>query len=193
MDSIADNPWPWFAYGLGAFLFAAWWFRRTGTNGALLGAVAALLLAVAPLAIALAWDTPAKQVGRALESLRAGLERRDADAVLAGVSEHFRAGNLDRKGFEAMLRRELGNFTPSFVKLANVATKNSGDRATAAFDANAGGDYRGGGMGQISVPLYRLRFELEFRREAADWKLVGAKRRSWQGDPPEEIPLDSKR
>ena len=191
MDGVADNPWPWFACGLAAFLFAAWWAQRTGSRRALAVAAAALALALVPVALSVFRDTPTKQVARALERLRTTAERRDARGLLEGVSARFQAGPYDRQRLEATVLREFGLYVPNFVRFPDAAIAVEGDQATVQLEVATGGEYRMGGN-PTPVPLYRLRFELTFRREDATWMLRSAKRLAWTGAPPAEIPLDQK-
>jgi len=114
-----------------------------------------------------------------VDAAKAAEERRVSDAV-AGVSERFTGGGLDRDGAKRLVAFHVlrGEWVSVTVSGAEVAVE--GDRARATVDAVLA---RGGAKGKPLAALlpgeasaHRFAFRLE--REAKGWRVVGAEWRA---------------
>lgn len=156
---------------------------------AALAAIVALRLGRAP--------PPDEALVRALfdDAARAAEEKRIGDAV-AGVSERFRGGGLDRRGVKQLVAFHVlrGEWVSVTVSGASVAV--AGDAARANVDAVLA---RGSGKGKALDALVpgeatAHRFACRLEREPDGWRIVEAEWRpiglaeALAGPPPAPIP-----
>jgi len=145
----------------------------------------ALAVAAAVTAAVLAWGrlhrAPATDEGkiRALleDAARAAEERRVSDAV-AGVSERFAAGGLDRHGVKQLVAFQVLRGGWVSVSITEPRVRVDGDRARASVDAVLSRGTKGKDLaalvpGEASVHRFALRLE----REPEGWRVVEA---SWR-------------
>ena len=130
-----------------------------------------------------------------VEAARAAQDRQVSE-VVAGVSERFAGGGLDREGARRLVAFHVlrGEWVSVTISGAEVAV--AGDRASASVDAVLA---RGGAKGKPLTALlpgeasaHRFAFRLE--REAEGWRVVGAEWRpvdlaaALAGPPPPPTP-----
>ena len=159
--------------------------RRLGGHLSRRTLAVALAVAAAFAAFALAWGrlhrAPATDEGRirALleDAARAAEERRVSDAV-AGVSERFAAGGLDRHGVKQLVAFQVLRGGWVSVSITEPRVRVDGDRARATVDAVLSRGAKGKDLaalvpGEASVHRFALRLE----REPEGWRVVEA---SWR-------------
>jgi hypothetical protein len=142
----------------------------------LLAAAAALVAAVIATRVGRRPATDEELI-RALfeDAARAAGERRVSDAI-AGVSERFTAGGLDRHGVKQLVAVHALRGEWASVSIAGLRVRLEGDRARASVDALLA---RGGAQGK---PLSALslgeasvhRFACRLEREQEGWRIVEA-------------------
>lgn len=147
----------------------------------LLVALAALVAAGVAVGIRLGRTPPTDEEAiRALfeEAARAAGERRVSDAI-AGVSERFSAGGLDRRGVKQLVAAHALRGEWASVSIAGLRLRIGGDRARASVDALlARGGVQGKPLSALSLGEASVhRFACRLEREAAGWRIVEA---SWR-------------
>jgi hypothetical protein len=166
--------------------------RRTLIAAAVLAAVAAL---VAVRLLGRDRRTDEERVRAVFDdAARAAEERRVSDAV-AGISERFRGGGLDRQGVKQLVAFHVLRGEWVSVSVAGARVRLEGDRARAVVDAVLA---RGAGKGKALAALLpgeasAHRFDCALVREADGWRIVEARWRALDlgealAGPPEPEP-----
>jgi hypothetical protein len=159
-------------------------------------AVAALAAGVVLLVGRLARTPPTdEELVRAVfdDAARAAEEKRVSDAV-AGVSERFAAGGLDRQGVKQLVALQVLRGDWVSVAVAGARIRVEGDRARANVDAVLARGAKGTPLAAL-VPgeASAHRFECRLERERDGWRIVAV---SWRAvdladaiaGPPEPAP-----
>jgi hypothetical protein len=147
----------------------------------------AVALAVAALAVvaALAWGrlrrppaTDEERICALLEDAARSAEERRVSDVVAGVSERFAAGGLDRHGVKQLVAFQVLRGGWVSVSVTPPRVRVDGDRARANVDAVLSRGAKGKDLsallpGEASVHRFALRLE----REPEGWRVVEA---SWR-------------
>jgi hypothetical protein len=112
------------------------------------------------------------------DAARAAEEKRVSDAV-AGVSERFRGGGLDRRGAKQLVAFHVLRGEWVSVSVAGARVRVDGARARATVDAVLA---RGAGKGKALAALLpgeasAHRFDAALEREDGEWRVVEA---SWR-------------
>ena len=128
------------------------------------------------------------------DAARAAGERRVSDAM-AGVSERFAAGGLDRRGVKQLVALHALRGEWASASIAGLKVRVEGDRARATVDALlARGGARGKPLAALSLAEASVhRFACRLEREREGWRIVEA---SWRpaelsealAGPPEPLP-----
>lgn len=146
--------------------------RRTWVVFALLAALAAIL-------VARRLGRPPETDEDRIRALFAGAalaaeERRIGDAV-AGVSERFSEGGLDKQGLKRFVAGMVLRGTWVSVTIAGIAVSVEGDRARANVDVVTARSGKGKALGDLAPEegtAQRIACRLE--REPEGWRVVGA-------------------
>lgn len=163
-----DNPWPvvivlmCVAVGLGLA-----WNRSRKSYGALAGALIALGVAVGCYAWSQSVETPAKVVTKQLLDMTVAFKNQEVEKTMSYFSKQ---GNLP-SGMESMIKRVkvIGNLPITDI---SVTFKQQNSLATTHFRANAAFTFDD----SATVDHLPTRWELDWQREANEWKVVEVRR-----------------
>jgi len=112
-----------------------------------------------------------------VESLRAGAEDRDAQAIADRLSDDFKGnGTVDKAEAAATLRRYFAAYESVHLVVYDVAVpRRTEGEADVSFRAEFKGSARRiGGLDGFLPPSAVERFDLRLARRGSDWKVVAA-------------------
>jgi hypothetical protein len=120
---------------------------------------------------------PADPVRALVDELADAAEDRDADRVLARLSETFRAHEaLARADVAASLRRYFAAYESIDLELFDVEVQRSDAAAQVATRVGfTGRASRAFGLGAVLPPSALYRFDLEVRDEGGTWRVTRAR------------------
>ena len=113
-----------------------------------------------------------------LREVLVSAERRDADAVLAHVSERFRDSDAgDKSDAAALVRRSLAAYASLSLKVEDLAIERGSNTAQAKFRIRMSGRPRGAaGLEGLLPRSSRWSFDVRLESEPGGWRIVSA---SW--------------
>lgn len=111
-----------------------------------------------------------------LDRTVAAAGKRDADAVMARVSENFRdAGGGGKADAAALVRRTLAAYESLSLKLEDVAIERGAAAAQAKFKLHLSGRPRAvGGLDGLLPRASRWSFDVRLEKEPGGWKIASA-------------------
>ena len=106
----------------------------------------------------------------------AAAEKRDADAVMAGVAETFRdAEGGGKADAAALVRRYLAAYESLSLTLSDLAIERGPSAAQAKFKVRMSGRPRAvGGLDGLLPRTSRWSFDVRLERESGGWKITSA-------------------
>ena len=137
-------------------------------GGVWLGLAAVLLVAACA-------RTPRDPVLECLDGAAKAAEARDADAVLARVSEGYRDNSGAKTDAALLLKRYFAAYESLSISLANVAVQRGDNSARARFTARMSGRPRAvAGLEGLLPRASRWRFDVRLEAEKDGWKITEA-------------------
>lgn len=138
--------------------------------------VRAAFLAASALVPAGCARVPRDPATECLRAAVAAAEKRDADAVMALVSETFRDAEGGRKAdAAALVRRYLGAYESLALTLSDLAIERGPAAAQAKFKVRMSGRPRAvGGLDGLLPRASRWSFDVRLEKEPGGWKIASA-------------------
>jgi hypothetical protein len=120
--------------------------------------------------------TPRDPVAACLDAVVTAGEKRDADGVLARVSESFRdAGGGGKAETAELVRRSLAAYEALLLTLTDLAVTRGPAAAQARFKLRMSGRPRAvAGLEGILPRSSRWSFDVRLEKEGSDWKITSA-------------------
>src|SRR5262245_41333091 len=170
MSWFTENPWPLIVLlGIAAGIMTAVWSSQKRALW-LLGALAAVLAAVALFFVERSIVTEGERVEKAIIELVAAFVREDKDVVLSYFS--VQAPELRDTALRGM---ELVDFPHGIdVKDVSVRLSNENSRAVSRFRAN--GLAAASIAGMSAQQQFATRWEVTWQKEGNDWKIIEVER-----------------
>lgn len=136
------------------------------------------ILAASLLLLASCRRAPRDPVSECLKGAVAAAERRDADGVMARVSEDFRdAGGGSKADAAALVRRYLGAYESLSLTLSDVAAERGPASAQAKFKVRMSGRPRAvAGLEGLLPRSSRWSFDVRLEAGPDGWRIASA---SW--------------